>query len=108
MNETFIPELRTGYDPLISYKKVIAELTEEYAISNDALGRQYGEEWLTTRNNTKNLEIEKFKVDSSRVVNYLVKEFEMRKSATSYKRATVAKTGELNVRKLHAYRHLGC
>jgi hypothetical protein len=37
-------------------------------------------------------------------VNYLVKEFEMKKSATAYKRSTTAKTGELNVRKLHSYK----
>ena len=35
----------------------------------------------------------KFKNDNKKTVMYLVKEFEMKKSATAYKRATTSKTG---------------
>ena len=45
----------------------------------------------------------KFKADSIREVNYLVKEFEMRKSADQYARAGVSKTGVLDTAKLHTY-----
>ena len=38
-------------------------------------------------------------------VNYLVKEFECRKSADSYARANVARTGVLDTTKLHTYRY---
>ena len=48
-------------------------------------------------------ELAKFKVDSGRIVNYLVKEFEMRKSATEYKRITTSKSGDLDIRKLYAH-----
>lgn len=47
---------------------------------------------------------EVFKQDTNRVVNYLIKEFEMKKAASDYKRQSVAKTGVLDVRKLAAYK----
>jgi len=46
----------------------------------------------------------KFRADSQREVNYLVKEFEMRKSADQYARASTAKTGILDTQKLHTYK----
>ena len=46
----------------------------------------------------------KFKKDSMKTVNYLVKEFEMKKSATAYKRATTDKTGVLDPLKLKNYK----
>lgn len=36
-------------------------------------------------------------------VSYLVKEFEMRKSADQYKRSSIAKTGELNMKKIYSH-----
>lgn len=38
------------------------------------------------------------------VITMMVKEFELRKSAHQYSRATVSKTGSLNLEKLHSYR----
>jgi len=46
---------------------------------------------------------QKMKKDTNKVVSYLVKEFEMRKNADQLKRATVAKTGELNMGKIYSY-----
>ena len=46
----------------------------------------------------------KFRAESQREVNYLVKEFEMRKSADQYARASTAKTGILDTQKLHTYK----
>ena len=45
----------------------------------------------------------KLQQDSKKVVSYMVKEFEMKKSADLYKRATVSKTGTLNMGALHTY-----
>ena len=45
----------------------------------------------------------KFQMDSKKVVSYMVKEFEMKKSADLYKRASVSKTGTLNMGALHTY-----
>jgi hypothetical protein len=46
-----------------------------------------------------------FKRSAQKEVNYLVKEFECRKAADSYARATTARTGVLDCSKLHSYKH---
>jgi hypothetical protein len=63
------------------------ELTEEEVFGN--ADRQFKE----------------FKKSAQKEVNYLVKEFECRKAADSYARATTARTGVLDCSKLHTYRH---
>jgi hypothetical protein len=45
-----------------------------------------------------------YKNDNKKTVNYLVKEFEMKKSATAYKRATTDKTGVIDSLKLKDYK----
>jgi len=45
-----------------------------------------------------------FKADNKKTVMYLVKEFEMKKSATAYKRATQDKTGVIDSLKLKDYK----
>ena len=47
----------------------------------------------------------KFKKSAQKEVNYLVKEFECRKAADSYARATTARTGVLDCTKLHTYKY---
>ena len=46
-----------------------------------------------------------FKRSAQKEVNYLVKEFECRKAADSYARATTARTGVLDTTKLHTYKY---
>ena len=46
-----------------------------------------------------------FRRSAQKEVNYLVKEFECRKSADAYARATVSKTGLLDCTKLHSYKY---
>ena len=46
-----------------------------------------------------------FRKQSQKEVNYLVKEFECRKSADAYARAGQSKTGVLDTTKLHTYRY---
>ena len=45
-----------------------------------------------------------YKNDNKKTVNYLVKEFEMKKSATAYKRASTDKTGVIDPLKLKDYK----
>ena len=49
-------------------------------------------------------EYETFKKSAKKEVNYLVKEFECRKSASAYARSTTARTGVLDTTKLHTYK----
>jgi hypothetical protein len=46
-----------------------------------------------------------FKRSAQKEVNYLVKEFECKKAADSYARATTARTGVLDCTKLHSYKY---
>jgi len=49
-------------------------------------------------------EFNKFKKDAQKEVNYLVKEFECKKSAAAYARATTSRTGILDTALLHTYK----
>ena len=51
-----------------------------------------------------NKEYKKFTNDSKKTIMYLVKEFEMKKAATAYKRSTTNKTGTIDPLKLHSYK----
>jgi hypothetical protein len=50
------------------------------------------------------LQFKKFKVSAQKEVNYLVKEFECRKAADSYARASTSRTGILDTARLHSYK----
>lgn len=48
-------------------------------------------------------QFQKLRNDAKKVVGYLAKEFELRKNADQLKRASVAKTGDLNMSKIYSY-----
>jgi hypothetical protein len=50
-------------------------------------------------------EFRKFKSSAQKEVNYLVKEFECRKAADQYARASTARTGVLDTARLHTYKY---
>ena len=50
-------------------------------------------------------EYTKFNSTSKKFINNLKSEFEMKKSAYQYSRATTAKSGVIDVNKLHAYKY---
>ena len=54
---------------------------------------------------TAKTEYQKFRKQSQKEVNYLVKEFECRKSADAYARAATARTGVLDTARLHTYKY---
>ena len=82
-------------DVRIPYKTVLAETT----VVLESASRTYVEYYSNYEK-----KYEQFRTDTSRVVNYLIKEFEMKKAASDYKRTSVAKTGVLDVRKLASYK----
>ena len=45
-----------------------------------------------------------WKKDTAQVVNYMVKEFEMKQAATAYRRTSISKSGVLDMNKLHKYK----
>ena len=84
---------------------------DKLIVSNSFVVSQVNEFWENVYEDLDNpferidAELAKFKKDASKEVNYLVKEFECRKSADSYARATTSRTGVLDTSKLHTYRY---
>ena len=68
-----------------------------------SVGERYPESDIFPYHNP-DAEYRSFKKGSTKEVNYLVKEFECRKSADNYARAGTARTGVLNTTKLHQYK----
>jgi hypothetical protein len=89
-------KLDTVYDDniIIPFKTVIAETTE--AEKDGYSYSYYDQEPLEIR-------FAKFKIDTNKTVSYLVKEFEMKKAATNYKRTQVSKSGSLDMKKIWGY-----
>lgn len=77
-----------GEKVLIGYKHILEELSTYYDDQSRAALR---------------INATEFKTSSTSIVNYLVKEFEMRKSADAYKRIKISRLGQIDMRKLYAY-----
>jgi hypothetical protein len=81
-------------------------------ISNELIHKECENEWVSNVERYGNAdcfvkvdeEYRNFKRSAQKEVNYLVKEFECRKAADSYARATTARTGVLDCSKLHTYK----
>ena len=91
---------------LVSYDEFLKDMRDNNnnhfkPIKNDSASNhlQYVKYW-----NWIKQDFLKFKKDSSKTVMYLVKEFEMKKAATAYKRATTDKTGVIDSLKLKNYK----
>jgi hypothetical protein len=52
----------------------------------------------------KNKLMRKFYDTNKKYISYLIKEFELRRNARQFARASVSKTGELDVKKVHSYK----
>jgi len=89
--------------PKLNVKQII--------ISNSEIHNQCKQSWASysdTRDETfgeTDKDFREFKRSAQKEVNYLVKEFECRKAADSYARATTARTGVLDCSKLHTYKY---
>jgi anti-sigma28 factor (negative regulator of flagellin synthesis) len=101
--QNFIPKIELWHDPIVSTKTILSELKTDLAQTKIYRAQNYSQEWVNEYYGQRKNSLTKFKTESMRVVNYLVKEFEMRKSATEYKRITTAKSGDLDMRKLYAH-----
>ena len=77
---------------VVDHKKVHAELNSYYTSQDGAIDA-----------GTKLLK--KFKTANDKMVNYMVKEFEMKKAADIHRRAYNSKKGTLDMNKIHAYKY---
>ena len=81
-------------DVIIGYDKILNECRKTYS---DELSSGY---YTSTKKTIVDM-----KADSKKTVAYMVKEFEMKKSADQYARAAVSKTGSLDMNRLHTYKY---
>ena len=75
---------------VVPYKKIIEDNQKHYTVD--------------TYFDRTSSEVQELKNSSKKSVSYMVKEFEMKKSADAYARAAESKTGSLNMSKLHTYK----
>ena len=95
-----IPTPNLGKDGnLTSWKTFLSDM-EKYKVKNlkDYSGTKSYVEYLDR-------EFKKFTKENKKTVMYLVKEFEMKKAATAYKRASTDKTGIIDPLKLPQYQY---
>ncbi len=78
---------------IMSHKTLYKKIKEEY------------KQWAIHTENSEyhDNQYNKIRRDTSKVVSYLVKEFELRKNADQLKRASTAKTGDLDMKKIFSY-----
>jgi hypothetical protein len=95
------PKLKMDH-VIADYKVLLDHINESFAES---------QERYTTNGNSGSVfskvdaEYKKYRTEAQKEVNYLVKEFEMKKSADAYQRMSTARTGVLDTSKLHTYKY---
>ena len=84
------------------YKEILTDLHFHFLgrAHVDAASQEYYNKQLRFNFDKYN----KFKKSSVKTVNYLVKQFEMKKSAANYQRAATSKTGVINTNSLYKYK----
>ena len=89
-NYYYIPEINSdGF--VVDLKEVHSQIEAYYTNEYEA--------------NRVREEFTKFKRDTSKVVNYMAKEFELKKNAEQMSRASISKTGVIDVNKLHSFKY---
>ena len=82
---------------ILPYKKVIEEFDVAWNKAKEDNGTLYFDKTLE--------QLETLKNENKKTIAYMVKEFEMKKSADAYARASTSKTGSLDMGKLHTYKY---
>ena len=91
--------------PKVNVDKVIVDYKEVYKIYADHITNIDDREMQYYRYTAVDTEaFQKFRLESNKVVSYMVKEFELRKNADQMKKASTAKTGDLNLNKIFSYK----
>ena len=89
-----IPKVLNVKDYTVPFAEIKKSLYDHWSVNTDG-----------SREDTLAKNVKEFKKKNEKIINYLHKEFEMKKQADRYARATSARTGVLNVNKLHSYKY---
>jgi len=82
---------------IVDYKKIMTMYQKSLVQQKNICGDLYF-------NNTKEA-LQTFLKDNKKTVAYMVKEFEMKKAADQYSRASTSKTGSLDMGRIHTYKY---
>jgi len=93
---TKLPKLANYNLTVHDYKKVLADQRLDVVRST-----HWDKNWLDEIRK----ELNEFKSSENAAISFMVKEFEMRKSADEYSRTSIAKTGVIDTNKLHSYKY---
>ena len=111
-NEYFeLPQVNTGHiiiDNAHIHKCIEIEWSEQIKNkkTHQYLESEYDpSKYVIESLNDARKDFKDFKKSAQKEVNYLVKEFEMKKSASAYARAATSRTGVLDTTKLHTYKY---
>ena len=94
---TYVDLPEFNLDKLIVPNSYVHSATKKYYESSS--------EWVKQWYKETTAEYISYKKSAEKEVSYLVKEFECKKSADQYARATTARTGVLDTSKLHTYKY---
>jgi hypothetical protein len=87
---------------IVDYKTLLNEIL---STTPDA-SRPYNDQWECNKKALKSGKVyyDRFLKNNKSSINYMVKEFEMKKSASAYSRQTVSKTGVIDPLKMNSYK----
>ena len=89
-------------DHVVSWKTIQSRFSEVFSWDHSD---QFDVEYYQKHLDFTYQKCEEYKKSAQKSVNYLVKQFEMKKSADQYARASTSRTGVLDTNKLHTYRY---
>lgn len=88
------PKDITHEEFVVPYKTVLQLVEGDFNKCSDKAKVVEYRNWLANR----------FRAENNTAINYMVKEFEMKKAAVAYSRSKQAKTGVIDTNKLHGYK----
>ena len=90
----YYPKDLTFEEFTVGYKEILKLIDRDVSFSNKtALVQSY-----------RTFLLNKFRIENSSAINYMVKEFEMKKAAKAYSRTKQSKTGTIDTNKIHSYK----
>ena len=98
------PEIGYYQVPEMNLKNIVVRYDEIYKEIDQYWSTTYPNDYAKSKTWYQN-DLTKLKLESKKTISYMVKEFEMKKAAEQYARASTSKTGKLDLSKVHTYKY---
>jgi hypothetical protein len=83
----------------------LSKIVDDYKVVYSQFGKKEEADFFNSHYSAIREELKEFKASENATISYMVKEFEMRKSADEYSRTSLSKTGVIDTNKLHSYKY---